>query len=273
MKKIIALATLVAAGSSLAATTSSTKVSVSDMSFSERVGVWYWGETGVKKLNRKNGDEVQKADSLNYVNASFKVTDKITTNLTLRMNLSDANDADEMGVADKYEELDTRIGMDYKLFDTGMFSSKVRGVFELPTSQSSINKEKITRAKAYMYLTTKFDDYNKLTAIVNYNKDFYNKAQKANAETSKYYMTQYFSYTNTALSEKIVPRIDIEMLQSHMAGGADNQLAASSGDERILIGTDIDVAGTSVYPFVSHDPSRVKAANQAGMGVQIFKAF
>lgn len=273
MKKIIALTTLVVAGSALAAGTTSTQVDVSKMAIKDRIGMWYWGESTVAKRTRSNGDVVQAVDFVNYLNTSFKVNNDITANLTLRGNFSDNNTEKQMGEGDNFSQWDTRLGADYTVFNNGTNKVRLRGVFELPTSQSSIDNDKITRAKAYVILNTKFDDHNKLVSLVNYNKDFYQDAQDSVDSTSKYYMTQWFSYTNTALSEKIVPKVELELVQRHMGGAADNYLTASSDEERLLVGAEFDVAGVSVYPFLSHDPSRVKALDQTGLGAQLFKSF
>ena len=267
MKKIIALTVLTIAGSALAQTTSTGEISVSQKSFKDRIGFWYYGELTKGTVATKE-DETPDSNFLNYLNTSYEISDSFNFNLTLRMNLTDT--ADENGKGDRFEEWDPRFGIDYNMKS---FVNRIRTVVEAPTSRGSQDADKIARLKLYAYMTgKKIDDYNTVGAVLNYNKDFFeNPASRT--ETKTYYLTQYFTWTNTALSETYRPKFEVELLQVQTAGRSDLDFKSSPGDERVLAGIDTDLLTVNLYPYLYHDISRVKAADQLGAGVQIFKSF
>lgn len=266
MKKIIALTALTLAGSVFAQTTSTGELSVSQKSFKDRVGFWYYGE--LTKKNAANDNIKPDADFLNYINTSYEISDSLKTNFTLRMNLTDAND--ENGKGDRFQELDPRLGIDY---NRDGIINRWRAVVELPTSKGAQQADKIGRLKLYLFTTgKKIDDYNTVGFIGNYNKDFFQDPAARN-KTSQYYLTQYFTWTNTSVSEIYRPKVELELLQTQIAGASDLDFEASKGDERLLAGVDTDLLGVNFYPYLYHDISKVKAADQLGVGMQIFKDF
>ena len=266
MKTLIALTALTIAGSSLAQTISQGQMSVSQKSFKDRIGFWYYGE--ITKGNAAGENTAPDANFLNYVNGSYEISDNFNFNLTLRMNLTD--EADENGKGDRFQEWDPRLGIDYNM---DSFVNRIRTVVEAPTSRGSQDADKLGRLKLYAYMTGKqIDDYNTVGAILNYNKDFF-QSPEPRQKTRQYYLTQYFTWTNTALSEKYRPKFELELLQNQMAGKSDLAFASSAGDERVLAGIDTDLLDINFYPYLYHDLSKVKAADQLGAGVQIFKAF
>lgn len=267
MKKIIALTALALVGSAFAETKSTGEISVSDKSFKDRIGFWYWSDTYKGTVAPKE-DETPDSNSLNYVNTSYEITDSFNFNFTLRMNLTDQND--ENGKGDRFEELDPRLGID---FNNKSFVNRIRTVVEVPTSRGSQDADKIARLKLYAYMTgKKIDDYNTVGAVINYNKDFF-EDPASRSKTKTYYLTQYFTWTNTALSERFKPKFELELLQVQTAGRSDLDFKSSPGDERVLAGIDTSILTVDVYPYLYHDISRVKAADQLGAGIQLFKAF
>lgn len=266
MKKIIALTVLTLAGSAFAQTTSTEELSVSQKSFKDRVGFWYYGE--LTKGNAANDNTTPDANFLNYLNGSYEISDSLKANITLRMNLTD--ESDENGKGDRFQEWDPRLGIDYNR--EGLIN-RIRTVVEVPTSRGSQDADKIARLKLYAFATgKKIDDYNTVGAIVNYNKDFFQEPE-ARSKTSQYYITQYFTWTNTSLSEAYRPKFEVELIQRQTAGRSDLDFKSSAGEERVLAGIDTDLLDINFYPYLYHDISKVKAADQLGMGVQIFKAF
>ena len=270
MKAIIGLSILLAASAVIASATTTKKVKISDKSFKERVGIWYYGEidrnafTKAPELDNNN-------DFLNYLNISYEINSKAKFNLTLRNNLTDRNA--ENGEGDRYEEYDPRIGAEYVLMKNSKSKLKVKLVFEVPMSRYSFDDERITRLKPSITYTTQIDDNNKILLFAGFNKTYYKESAKPIDETSRHYVTSWISYTNSTFSEKYRFRVDIDGLMRHQEGQGDFGLKASSTEERIIAGVNFELAGLDLFPYLQHDPSGLQALNTLGAGVQIFKAF
>lgn len=276
MKKFIALTTLIAASGTFAATsTSTTKVETSKKTLKERIGVWYYGEIYTARVDDdQNVKGDKKTDFVNYLNVSYEIDSKSKANLTLRNNITDRQAAN--GSGDRYEELDPRIAVDRVLMKTDKSSLKAKLMFEVPMSRYSNyakGDKRITRFKPSMTFSTKIDDRNNLMIFGGFNKTYYHEARGSVESTSRHYVTSWISYTNTSLSEKYKLRLDLEGVMRHQGGTSDLNIASSAGEERIVAGVNFDLAGLDLYPYLSHDPSIVKATNTLGAGVQIFKSF
>ena len=268
MKKLIALTTLVAAGSSMANTTE-TKIDVKDMSIADRISYSYFMEFDKDRLNE---DKVSSPDAEIYQSFTmkYKLTNDLTASINPRFSMTDDNPADN------FQEHDVRVGIKKSnLFAmaNGAITGSATLKLELPTSKGSQDSDKITKIKAYLGVNAKIDNYNNLFVMPYLNKSINSQASDSVAEYSRHNISTYISYSNSALSETAKFRSDVELSHSHIAGNADNSLMADAGDERILAGVDFDVKGTSVYPYVSHDPSTVKAANNLGAGIQVDASF
>jgi hypothetical protein len=269
MKKIIALTTLVAATSALAASTTATKIDVSSMSLKERISFSYYGEMDKDNLD-KSKDPKQATAFYNSFTMKYKMTEDITASINPRFEVTDRNTSDYI------DEGDVRVGIKKANIYTsanGMVSTSVTVKLELPTSKGSEDSDKLTRVKLYVGTNVKIDDYNNFYFLPYYNKSINTQSAESVGETAKYNISSWSSYTNSSFSEKALLRLDIETSISHMSGYTDNNLKSDKGDERILAGVDFDMAGTSVYPYLQHNTSGVKAADMLGAGVQVSASF
>ena len=264
MKTLFALTALVIAGSSLAQSTSQTELSVSQKPFSERIGFWYYGE--MTKGNLAGDNTEPDADFLNYLNGSFDISESLRFNLTLRGNFTD-NLSDD---TKRFTHWDPRFGIDYNR--EGLMN-RFRTVIEAPTSEASQDDDKIARLKLYTYFTGKqIDDYNVVGFIFNYNKDFFENPEPR-SETSQYYLTEYFTWTNSRFSETYRFKVDLELYQEQKAGESDLSFGSDKSSERVLVGMDTDLLDINFYPYLYHTFDQVAALDTLGAGVQIFKAF
>ena len=273
MKKLIAVATMIAAtGAMSQSTTTTTDIDVSSQSLSERLSLSYYGEIDTDTLTTSAQTKGQRqTEFLNYLYVSYKLSSTSVLSTTFRMYLTDANKG--IGQGDRYEELDQRITWSKVLSKTASTKFSFKQTIELPTTDASRKKNKIMRFKPSVGVSHKIDDLNSIVAAVGFNRDIYQKAPETIAKTSRYYISSWFSYRNTKLSEKYKFRTDIELTTDQTAARSDLNFTAREDGERLLAGVDMDILGVDVYAYTQHDPSRVVAADQLGAGVQLFKAF
>lgn len=269
MKKIIAISTLLAAASTMAATTSTKKIDVSEMSITERMGGYIYLNPEKDTLSK---EEVDTTDSnvLTYLQANYKITNDAKISGTFRVDMNDS--LDENGKGDRFEELDPRLAISSKLWKNDTVSIAGNFTVEVPTSRASIANGKTARIKPAISATTKIDDYNTLFTWLGYNRDIYSEAPDAVADTSRFYYTPWIIYTNSYLSEKYQLKLEYSSVVRHISGAADTQIRKSETDT-LNFGVVTDIYGVEVNPYLQNDVSEVKAANTLGGGVQIFKAF
>ncbi len=273
MKKLIAVATMIAAtGAMSQTTTTTTDIDVSAKPLSERVSMSYYGEMDTDALTTSAQTKGEReTEFLNYLYVAYELSSTSVIDTTFRMYLTDANKG--IGQGDRYQELDQRIRWSKVLSKTASTRVRFRQTVELPTTEASRDANKIMRFKPAVDVSHKIDDVNSVAAAVGFNKDIYPSAPASVDETSRHYGTIWASYTNSKLSEKYKFQADVELTSRHQAGGDDLNMAASAGEERILAGVNMDILGVNVYAYTQHDPSRVVAADQLGAGVQLFTAF
>ncbi|MDP7320041.1 MAG: hypothetical protein QF441_05500 [Bacteriovoracaceae bacterium] len=280
MKRILGLMALTVMTSALGATSTTTSTSKTTLtqkskSFTEKFSFWYFTELYSMKLTTDDnvpGDK--KTDWVNYLNTSYEIDSLSSFNLTLRANITDRQ-ADR-GQGDRYQELDPRISYKRVLHKTATSSLRLSLTFEIPMSRYSDYKhgdQRITRFKPSLSYSKKIDDYNTILLFAGFNKTYYKQSRTSIENNSRHYITSWFSYVNSALSEKYKLRFDAEGVMRHNGGTSDLNIASSSGEERLLAGVNFDIAGLDMFPYIQHDPSIVKATNNLGGGIQVFKAF
>ena len=271
MKKLIAVATMIAATGAMAQSTSTTDVNTSSKSVLEKVGMWYYGEADTDAIvDAKHTKGERNTEFLNYLNVNYEISSIDSIDTTFRMYFDDSLKGPGQG--DQYVELDQRVRHTRVLYKDANSRLRIRTTFELPTTDASRESDKITRFKPWLELNETIDDLNSLILGAGFNKDYRTKAQDSVDETSRHYITTFISYANSALSEDYKLRLDIEGTLRHIPGGAETDLRATNED-RVLAGINTEILGMNVYGYAQHDPSRVKAADQLGAGVQLFKAF
>ena len=251
-------------------TTSTKKIDVSQQSFSERVGGYYYTVLSKDVLSGENTN-VPGSSWLNYLNASYKLTNETKVAVTMRFEIIDSNH--ENGRGDRFSELDPRLGISTKLFSKGIFSVNAYMVVELPTSRESQDDERIMRLKPAIDMATKIDDYNSLMTYIGYNKTIYSEANNGVDETSRHYLEPWIVYTNKYLSEKFVFKAEYSSTLDHVAGTADSTLRKEDSGEELALGVEFDALGFALNPYIAHNPSALKAVNTLGAGIQAFKAF
>lgn len=273
MKKMMALTTFTLAAcmahTALGQTTSTTKVDVSKQSFKERIGGYYWGAVSKGVLSKEEKDETDSS-FLNYLNASYKLGNDTKISTTFRFQLKDS--LDENGKGDRFRELDQRIAVGTTFFSNGKYTAKAALTIELPISRASKASGKTMRVRPSASLSAKIDNVNTLTAWTGFYKDIYPKANKSIDETTRYMIVNVLTYNNTYLSEKYSFKAEYIQTLSHNPGYADSALKKDH-DDTLDLGLEMDVLGFSINPYIQHKLSEMRALNNVGGGVQIFKAF
>lgn len=264
MKRILALTTLLAAGSSFGQTASTIEVDVSKMSFKDRSSVAYFGAISKSKVD-SDGNDVSLD---NYILLNYKLTNKLTFNFTPIFSFSE-------GAKDGFIEADPRVMLMYDTFKStdGNLSISHRGFLDVPSSKSSQDSDKITKMRLYNITNYKIDDINSLSMWNMFNKTFNTESEESVGETSRHVIYNYISYSNKYLSEKHALRIDYNSDLEHIAGNADTSF--KNGEESILFGVDTTLAGVSIYPYAKMliGAGSVVASDQTGIGMEIYKAF
>ncbi len=267
MKKKILATTLglLTAASSIAAstTTSQTNLEQKNNSLIEKIDIAYFGEF----LQPKVDTEEANADFYNLAIIDYKLDNGAKLVLQPRFSLVDS-------AQDRFVEYDLRAGIKKSFTLTDKLSLFSQARVQLPTSKGSqADDTLIMGVRTTQLLTAKIDDFNSLTAGGTITKTLRTKANSTVDEYSRHNLLPYISYVNSAMSEKFALRVDLEGYLAHMAGKSDLHFKNVIGGERIIIGPDMNIAGTSIYPYLQHDPSGVKAIDQAGAGVQIYRKF
>lgn len=271
MKKLLALVALCAVGAAYSADTTSTKkIDVKKQSFTERLKGYYYGALSRSYLSTEEYD-APNTGFVNYLNAGYKLTNDTSISTTFRFQLLDSRD--ENGKGDRFRELDQRVAISTKLYKGEKFNLSAGFTYELPTSRESQDDERYGRMKPSVSGTYTFDDYNSLFTFLGYNRTLRPEATASVDAYSRFYTTTWMIYTNKYLSEKYVLKIEYAHTMDQIAGSGDNALKKDDAGEELNIGVDADIAGVSVNPYIMHNPSRLKASNQLGAGLNIFKAF
>lgn len=271
MKKVIALTALMAYSAAFAqSTTSTTNITAKKKSFTDDMSYFYWSDLRTGKLNEEVRGNVPDTYFYNMFNIRYTLNDKDRFNFQIRFGLTD--EYDENGKGDRFEEDDVRVTYQRLLFANDSTAVRLTAALQLPTSRDSqADEDRIVRLKPNVIISHNFDDYNSLLVVPAYTRTIYTKGQAPTDETSRYYMSSWVMYTNKYLSDKYVLRADLETKHVHMNGKADTALETTAFD--LVVGVDMNLAGTSVFPFLVHDTMGVKAVDQLGGGIQIFKVF
>lgn len=269
MKKIIALTAITLVGSALAQTTTEGELSTSQKSFSERLGVDYYGELTKQDITEEE-NSAPDTDLYNSLGLSYEVAENITSKLEVRWTNAD-NENDE-GERQTFNMIDPRLRVDFKRANA--FVNKIRLLAQLPATEDSRDADLITGFRAYAFMTgKKIDDYNTINAVSFFEKAFYEDDPTPGAdETRNFRLYQGINWVNTALSEKYRPKVEVEFLPINPENKAVTHLEWS-GSERLLAGIDTEIYDVSVFPYLIHKLNSVKAVDQLGAGMQIYKSF
>lgn len=271
MKKSVALLALMASLCFGAESTTSTiKIDVKNQSFLERVGGYYWSALSKDVLSIDNQDN-PGSSWLNYINLSYKLTNDSSLSTTFRFEVVDT--ALPNGRGDRFNELDQRIAYTKTLLTFDDYSIGTLITIELPTSRDSQADDRLMRLKPDLYLAASFDDYNSLFASMGYRKTLYNKANSSISETSRHYFAPTLSYKNKYFSERYVLKAEYANTIDHVPGTVDTNIRKDDAGEELDVGVEFNAFNFSIYPYLAHNPSSLKASNMLGGGIQAFRAF
>lgn len=242
---------------------------VSQKSILDRISLSYYGEI-------TKGDITEEADHspdfelYNSIGVAYEITEAMRFDLSLRWVNSDAFDA-ETGKTATYTSLDPRLSVSYR---TNAFVNKYKVLVEAPTTDASQDEDKITRLRLYAYMTGKqIDDFNTVGSVVFFERDFYSSdPTPGEDDTRNYRLYQGFNWVNTALSENYRPKLELELIQTNPEDKDPLHIEFNAAT-RLLAGVDMTILGASVFPYLIHSPSKPKAADQLGAGMQFYKAF
>lgn len=268
MRKIIALTTLIAAGSSLAQTTSTTEVSTSKKTLKERIGVSWFAEAQDKMVGNSeegvDGVSAQKdVEVYNSVSLSYEINEKMKAVFNPRFTISDAGD-------DRMDDHDLRLRLNGSYINPNIYTSLS---FIVPTSANTLNGDTFDgQVRFYNDYTAKIDNVNTITAGADIRKTF---TKNTPGDVSLYSILPYVSYVNNSLSEKVGIRVDYEGYLSQNAGKDFNSVTIVENGDRLLVGANLKDVGPidSLYPYVTHYPQLTKTTESLGIGAQIFKKF
>ena len=275
MKRIIALMSLVTVASAFGQSTSQTSLKTKKKSFLDKINTSYYGELQSARLTQDQTVDISTNGSTLYnsliINYDHNSKTRFTT--TIRHEVTDTNRGAK---ADKFVEADPRFALRRQLLSNDRVTLFGGIMLEAPVSRYSnyeTGDERIVRGRLTTLMIAKINDFNQFIFWGALQKTAYKFNTENYNDDPVDIIYTWMSWSTTAFSEQIKFRVDVETATAHMAGKSDIEFKAADGSERILAGLNFDVKDVNLYPYVFNNPALVKAYNQLGAGLQIFKAF
>jgi hypothetical protein len=252
-------------------TTSTTSLKNKRKSFRKKVRINYWSsldKTAVSEntISGNNSSYYQQFDF------QYHFSDKVRLSFVPRFSINDSEPTDS-GRNDRVSEYDPRVTLVTRIFNTDNIGVSLFTGVELPMSKSSQDAEKIGKLRGAVLANFKIDDKNSLLTWIGYNRNLYSSATGSVDETSRFDITEWFSYTNTSLSERYALRLDFSGGLDHIAGSNDLAIRREQSSSVFQAGINTVLGSWDIFGYVAHYPAKTKAIDTLGAGIQFFKSF
>lgn len=264
MKKFIGLFLLIALTSATTFAQTTKTEEEKPKTFADHLNFWIFTQPAKARILPKKADNKPDFSALNLIFLHYQNGDKWRFGTQFQFTLNDSN-------VDRFREGDFRVYVD-RFFKNTIFG-RLRVALRLPTNEAAQEANRLVQLNIWAFINPiKLNDYNTISGIFGlFNKQFFTEEQ--DGDQSEYSSWQYLRWTNTQLSDKYQFAMEFNFGEAHIAGG--HLLSVKKNDPlgSMLAGVVFDAAGINWYPYLTHNFGTVKALDQVGAGVQIFKAF